>query len=258
MSKPTPEDLFDPEQLDPAMRSLLDEGVTEIIATAGDCGALRRAERAWSARARELLQIKLDVVGVELIDCDGQYLVAPLHEGFADVVALQTLPLDLAWVIRDELLDLPYFGEYLRAAGHIAIEPEAPRAAMRTILRKLPAAVADGSSVVVFPQGSLLGIEVSFQLGAFQLADRLGLPVLPIVLTGSHQVWDYPFGRDLRFGQTIRMEVLPPLPVGTAVAAMGELEAEMKKRALAVTSAPTRHYVPERDGLWEGYRFELD
>ena len=39
---------------------------------------------------------------------------------------------------------------------------------------------------------------------------------------------------------------------------MRATETEMKRRALAVLDAPVRRYVPERDGTWEGYRFELD
>ncbi len=257
---PTAEDLFDEEQLDAVVHGLLGAQMAELVTAIGAGDEARRlaAEREWATAAIEALDVRLDIIGRDRIAPGSQYLVAPLHEGFADVLALLQLPLDLSWVIRDELLDLPYFGEYLRAAGHIAIEPEAPRAALRTILRELPPAIATGRSPVIFPQGSLLGVEIRFQPGAFQLADRYQLPVLPVVLTGSHLVWDYPFGRSLRRGQRIRLEVLQPLPPGTAVARMHETERAMKSRALAATDAPARHYVPERDGLWEGYRFELD
>lgn len=257
---PTPEELFDPDQLDPAMSDLLGPGIAQLLGAikAGGHHGRRAAEREWAQAAIEALDIRLDIIGLDRLDPAGQYLVAPLHEGFADVLALLQLPLDLSWVIRDELLELPYFGEYLRLAGHIAIEPESPRVALRTILRELPVVVASGLSPVIFPQGSLLGVEVSFQPGAMQLADRFGLPLLPVVLTGSHRVWDYPFGRSLRRGQTIRLEVLRPLPPGSATARMGEVEREMKRLALTAEAASPRHYVPARDGLWEGYRFDLD
>ncbi len=255
---PHPEELFDPEELDEHMRGLLGPALDVVVASSEDRARLHAAERFWARAAIEALEIDIEVAVLENVDPQGQYVVTPLHEGFADVLALLQLPLPLGWVIRDELLELPYFGEYLSRAGHIAIEPEAPLAAMRTLLRKLPALLSSGDSVVVFPQGSLLGIEVTFQAGAFQLADRFELPVLPVVLTGSHRVWDYPFSPRLQRGQRIRLEVLEPLPVGQAVAGMNELEAEMKRRALAVTDAPARHHVPERDGTWEGYRFDLD
>ena len=240
------------------LSGLLGVSLDEVVAASGERTRLHQAERTWAEAAIAALDIDIEVAGLGNIDPSLQYVVTPLHEGFADVLALLQLPLPLGWVIRDELLDLPYFGEYLRRAGHIAIEPEAPLAAMRTMLRQLPGLLATGDSIVVFPQGSLLGIEVRFQAGAFQIADRFGLPVLPVVLTGSHRVWDYPFGRTLRRGQKIHMEVLPALAPGSARDRMREAEAEMKRRALAVVDAPVRHYVPERDGTWEGYRFELD
>ena len=255
---PRPEDLFDPSELDEMMRALLGSAMDEVVAAAGDRNQLHAAERSWAAAAGAALDIDIELHGLENIEPGQQYLVAPLHEGFADVLALLQIPLPLGWVIRDELLDLPYFGDYLRAAGHIAIEPESPRAAFRTILREVPPLLEAGESLVIFPQGSLLGIEVGFQSGAFHLADRFGLPVLPVVLAGSHRVWDYPFSSKLRRGQRIRLEVLPPLEPGTALARMHEVEAEMKQRAEAIDDAPVRHYVPERDGTWEGYRFELD
>lgn len=256
---PRPDDLFEPYSLTPGLRDLLVPQLASVVeaATSGDRARLHAAERSWAAAVVADLEIELLAHGLERIDRAGQYVVAPLHEGFADVLALLRLPLDLNWVIRDELLRLPYFGEYLKLAGHIAVEPESPRAAIRTILRDAAATVDRGESLVIFPQGSLLGLDVGFQSGAFQMAQRLDLPVLPIVLTGSHRVWEYPFARTLRRRQAIHMEILDPIDPASALTDMRGLELEMKARALAVTHAPARRYVPERDGTWPGYRFEL-
>lgn len=256
---PNRDDLLDPDQLTPQLIELLGPELDALLlAAASDRSGLRHAERAWATAALAALEIDLELRGRERIDTGQSYIVAPLHEGFADVLALLQLPLDLSWVIRDELLGLPFFGAYLEAAGHIAIEPEAPRAALRSILRAAPAKIAGGRSLVVFPQGSLLGVEVAFQMGAFQLAARLDTPILPIVLTGSHRVWDYPFSRRLRMGQRVFLEVMDPVGPADAVGRMRELEREMKKRALARGDAPARRYVPARDGMWSGYRFAID
>ena len=256
---PNPDDLLDPDQLTPQLLELLGPELDAVLlAATSDRRGLHDAERAWATAAVTALDIDLEVRGRERIDRGQSYIVAPLHEGFADVLALLQLPLDLSWVIRDELLGLPFFGAYLEAAGHIAIEPEAPRAALRSILRAAPAKIAAGESLVVFPQGSLLGVEVAFQMGAFQLAARLDTPVLPIVLTGSHRVWDYPFSRELRAGQRIFLEVMDTVGPADAMGRMRELEREMKKRALARRDAPVRRYVPARDGNWPGYRFVID
>ncbi len=257
---PRAADLFEQEALSPALRALLEPRIAEVVlaASSGDRRRLHVAERSWADAVIAELAIDLVIEGIDRIDSKGQYVIAPLHEGFADVLALLRLPLDLNWVIRDELLQLPYFGEYLRMAGYIPVEPESPRAALRSILSDSGAMLERGESLVVFPQGSLLGIEVSFQAGAFQLAQRFDIPLLPVVLTGSHRVWEYPFARTVRHAQPIHMEVLDPIDPTEAVAEMGRLEREMKRRALAASHAPARHYVPDRDGIWDGYRFDVD
>lgn len=258
--RPQPDDLFEQTSRRVELRDLLGPRLAEVLlaAASGDRDRLHHEERVWAQAVVTELQIDISVHGRDRIDPAAQYVVAPLHEGFADVLALLRLPLDLNWVIRDELLELPYFGDYLKLAGHIAVEPESPRAAFRTILRDASDTLARGESLVVFPQGALIGIEASFQSGAFRLAERFDVPLLPVVLTGSHRVWEYPFARTLRRGQSIHMEILDPVVPASAMAEMRELEREMKQRALAVTSAPARRYVPERDGTWDGYSFELD
>ncbi len=255
-----PADLFKQEELTAELRDLLGPHLATVLqaAVSGSRPKLHGAERAWAAAAVAALDIDISMVGLDRVDPGGQYVVASLHEGFPDVLALLQLPLDLNWVIRDELLELPYFGDYLRTAGHIAVDPESPRTALRTIFKKASATIAAGESLVVFPQGSLLGIDIAFRAGAFRLAERIGLPILPVVLAGSHRVWEYPFNRTLRCGQHIHMEILEPIEPGDALSEMRELERNMKRRALAASSAPARRYVPERDGTWDGYSFELD
>ncbi len=253
-------DLIDREALSPELRDLLGPQLHRVIgaATSGDRRSLHDAERGWAEAAVHLLDVDLAITGLEKVDPGRRCIVAPLHEGFADVLALLRLPLDLNWVVRDELLELPFFGMYLKAAGHIAIEPELPRAAFRRILEGAREMFAAAESLVIFPQGSVLGLDVGFMPGAFRLAEHFELPVLPIVLTGSHRVWEYPFTTTLRFGQNVRMEVLEPIEPDGAVARMRSLEHDMKRRALAVTDAPARRYEPERDGYWENHSFLID
>lgn len=254
------EQLFDPASLDGEVLELLGPRLRGVIAAAasGDRSRLHQAERDWAENAIRALDIRVDVVGLDRVDPRRQYVVAPLHEGFADVLALLRLPLDLNWVIRDELLELPYFGQYLDAAGHIAVVPESPRSAIRRIWRGARETFSRGESLVVFPQGTVLGLEAVFHAGAFHLAERFDTALLPVVLTGSHRVWEYPFAATLRRGQHIRLEVLDPIAPTEAVGGIRAIEREMKRRALATTTAPARRYEPKRDGLWPGYRFEID
>jgi len=219
-------------------------------------GDARAAEVGWAGRAAGMLGMRLKVTGLENIDSSERYVIAPLHEGFVDAIALLHLPLDIRFVARTELLDWSVLGAGLRAGGHVVVDPERPVPAYRELLRGSKG-VLESDSLVVFPQGTILGIESAFSAGAFQLARALGRPLLPISITGSHRIWEHPFSPVVRFGQPVHLQVLPAVPPDRAVTQMRDIERRMKGVALASIPGP-RRYVPERDGWWDDYRFEID
>jgi 1-acyl-sn-glycerol-3-phosphate acyltransferase len=223
----------------------------------GNRRLLHTLERSWAHAAAKAVDLKVEVAGVSSIDPAERYVVAPLHESLADAIALQRLPLDLTFAARDELFTWRFLGGYLRAAAHPLVPTHSDRSAYRGLLRGAQRAFAAGESVVVFPQGSILGVEIAFQPGAFRIAARFGRPLLPVVLTGGHDVWEHPYSPRLRSGATIRLEVLDPVPAAEAVAAMRDTERAMKRRALQLEPGP-RRFEPDRDGWWDGYPYEID
>ncbi|MGE3269922.1 MAG: hypothetical protein AB7P40_14315 [Chloroflexota bacterium] len=54
------------------------------------------------------------------------------------------------------------------------------------VQRQAPPVLAGGESVALFPQGSILGIEIEFKRGPFALALALDRPILPVATTGRH------------------------------------------------------------------------
>ena len=221
-----------------------------------DWGRHREFASRWSKRVLDATDTRLEVVGSDHVDVDEAYVVASLHESFADALALMQLPLCLAWVARDELAGWNRLEAFLDSAAAFTLSPEEPVRAMRSLLFEAPMVFETGRSLVVFPQGTLLGIETAFSAGAFHIADRFRRPLLPVVITGSHRVYEYPFTPTVRFGETIRMQILPPVDPGGAVAAMADVEDRMRRAALAADPGP-RRYRPERDGYWDGYAFEI-
>lgn len=228
-----------------------------LAARRGRRKKLHAMERQWAEAVRGFLRIRLRIDGWDNVDPSESYVVTPLHEGFADVLALLTLPLDLRFVARDELFEWPTLGRYLRDSSQIVVPTSAGRTAYRELLRRSAAVFATGESLVLYPQGAILGIESAFWPGAFRLAANFDRPVLPVVLTGSHRVWEYPYSPLLRFGQTMTMQVLEPITPTQAVGEASDLEREMKQLALA-SSVPPRRFDPEVDGYWDDYDYEID
>jgi len=159
------------------------------------------------------LRLELTLAGLEHIDPDQAYVVMPLHEGLADAVALLHLPLPLRFAVRDEFLTWHLLGPTLRDTRQVFIRPERGASSYRQLLRAGREVFAKGESLIVFSQGSILGIETDFTGGAFRLAQALGRPLLPVALTGSHRVWEHPYSPRLRYSQSVSLRVLPPVPL---------------------------------------------
>ncbi|MEN8041292.1 MAG: lysophospholipid acyltransferase family protein [Actinomycetota bacterium] len=230
---------------------------TLLAARYGSRRQMHTATRSWARHATRALELTIETHGTHRIEPDQQYVVAPLHEGFADVLALSRLPLDMAYSAAEELFAWRFLGPYLRASGQSPVSIDNGVGSYRRMLRSARAAFGRNESYVVFPQGSILGIEVAFHEGAFTLAAQTGRPLLPVVLTGGASVWDHPYSSQLNFGQKIRLEVLDPIDSTEVIHCAREIEIEMKERALAATPTP-RRFDPDRDGWWDGYRYEID
>jgi 1-acyl-sn-glycerol-3-phosphate acyltransferase len=135
------------------------------------------------------LYFKLQLHGTENIPAAGPLLITPNHQTYADP-ALVTIPVRrpvyyMAW---DRLFGIPLFGRFIRRlrAFPVDIESSDPRAT-REAVRLLQA----GEAVMIFPEGERTtdGQVGRFKLGAFRLAVALGVPVLPVTITGGHEAW---------------------------------------------------------------------
>jgi 1-acyl-sn-glycerol-3-phosphate acyltransferase len=221
--------------------------------------ANHRLARSWARRVTRSLDIDFTVTGLEHVDPSVQYLVMPLHEGFVDIPAILHLPLDLRFTVREELLSMRNVGPYIAATRQILV-PETPSVGgYKALYADIENALTIGDSIVIFPQGSVLGVEVAFKAGVSRIAQRFGIPVLPVVISGTHRVWEYPFTQTVRFGQRVAMTVLPPVaPNDATVKRIRRVEADMKSLALSNLEAPVRRFTPERDGWWDSYSFEID
>ncbi len=233
------------------------------LAKRGHRQVLHAVERWWARGLRRHLGIQLEIEGLEHLSVGETYIITPLHEGFADVIALLHLPLNLRFVARDELFDWRVLGPYLRDTDQIRVSPENGARSYRHLQRAAQAVVAQGDSIIIFPQGSILGIELDFHLGAFALARALGRPILPIALTGSHRVWEHPYTPRLRYGQRLSMRILPPIKEVPQHSSELEqlrqsLRRQLKSAALSGTLAAPRRFIPQRDGYWDGYAYRID
>ncbi len=247
-------------------RRLLARSLQALSGAPADLDGAARAElqRRTAVALFEHLQVELKIEGLPNLPRAGRsHLVIALHEGMADGLALSLLGLPLRFVARDEVLGWPTIGPALTRMRHIGVTPEHGASAYRQLLREAAAVRASGEHLGMFPQGTVLGIETEFRAGAFRLAHALSLPILPVVITGTHRIWEHPFAPTLRYRQVVGVRVLPAIGAADVAAAAPEAmrahcQRLMKQAALAGDLPAPRRFVPVRDGWWDGFSFAID
>jgi 1-acyl-sn-glycerol-3-phosphate acyltransferase len=114
-------------------------------------------------------------------------------------------------VAKRSLFNLPFMGWHMRRSGHIPVDRNRPREAMKS-LKRVAQEIREGKSVLLFPEGhrSRDGQLLPFKAGSFYIAILAGVPVVPITVNGTPYVLK-PDTYHVRAGQT-ELIVHPPIP----------------------------------------------
>jgi 1-acyl-sn-glycerol-3-phosphate acyltransferase len=143
----------------------------------------------------------------------GSVLIASKHQSTWETLAYTILFPDAAIVLKRELLFIPIVGWAMACAGNIAVARGDGASALRGLVKQARAVIADGRSIVIFPEGTRVapGDERPYQVGVAALYRQLGVPVVPVALN-SGVFW----GRRkfIKWPGVIRMQILPPIAPG--------------------------------------------
>jgi acyl carrier protein len=152
----------------------------------------RDADGAWAighAAARRWLRaagLALDVRGLDALPPVPCVLVAN-HSSYADgLLLVAALPRAFAFVAKRELQPQFVAGRFLAKLGALFVE-RADVQRSTADAERLAQAVGQGTALAVFPEGTFVAAPglLPFHLGAFLAAARAGVPVVPVVITGS-------------------------------------------------------------------------
>lgn len=91
---------------------------------------------------------------------------------------------DFCFVIKQSLLDVPFFGNIMRKLECVAVTRSNPREDLKIVLEEGKKRLDAGRSVVIFPQSSRSAVfdEAHFNSIGVKLAKRAGVPILPLAL----------------------------------------------------------------------------
>ncbi|HSJ10036.1 MAG TPA: lysophospholipid acyltransferase family protein [Longimicrobiales bacterium] len=205
-----------------------------------DEGIYDRIPRIWCRWLLWAAGVDVEVQGLTNIDPDRPQIIASNHVSWFDVGALAVhLPKRYRFIAKRELASVPLWGRAWQAAGHIAIDRSDTQSAVATLDEVSRTLHRDHSAIVIFPEGtrSPTGNLQPFKKGAFMLALRSGVEIVPTAVLGTHDIlprngWRVRPGRIIvRFGP----------PVNTAdysESTRDELVARVRTEIQALLDAP--------------------
>lgn len=168
--------------------------------------------RVWSKGIYHLRPLwKVYYKGVEKIDKNTTYLIISNHQSMLDIPLILHLNKNFRWVSKKEVYNIPIFGWVLWMRGDVAIQRGGAASAKKMIkdCRKL---FDKKISVSIFPEGTrtTTGEIGELHSGAFLIAKRGGVPVLPVVINGNYDC----LKRDkIGWKQGFTISVLDPITV---------------------------------------------
>ena len=176
---------------------------------------VHRIARFWGRSILMVSRIKVSVKGMSNIDRSQSYIYMSNHQSNFDIpVLLGHLKIQFRWLAKMELFKIPIFGQAMRKAGYISIDRnnrESAFESLKTAARK----IKNGVSVVIFPEGtrSRDGKVRAFKKGGFVMALDAGVPIVPIVITGTSSIMTKGHLR-INPGK-VNMIIHPPIPTST-------------------------------------------
>lgn len=200
--------------------------------------------KIWSQLTCITFLLPVKVEGKENIDEKTSYVFLANHQGAFDIFLIYGyLGRNFKWMMKKSLRKIPFVGKACEMAGFIFVDKSSPRKIYETI-KNAERVLQGGTSMVVFPEGArtFTGHMRDFKKGAFQMADQLQLPVVPMTIDGSFDI----MSRTSKLLHWHRMRLVihkPIYPIGKG--------AENQKKLLEES------YVAIESGLPEKYKGQI-
>jgi 1-acyl-sn-glycerol-3-phosphate acyltransferase len=133
--------------------------------------------------------VEVRVRGIDNIVTDGAYIFVTNHASMFDIPAIMSVLPRVRIMFKKELSYVPLWGWALKWGHHIMVDRAKGSEAMKS-LDRAAAAIKSGGSVILFAEGtrSRDGKLQPFKRGAFTLAAKSAVPIVPIAINGSFKI----------------------------------------------------------------------
>lgn len=162
----------------------------------------------WAARM--ICGIRYVVIGGENIPAYS-HLILSKHSSTFETVALNNIFFPIAFVAKQELLRLPFFGWAFALASPITIDRSAGNRAMQLMVEQGRRRLEDGFWIVIFPEGTRIkaGTRSKYKSGGARLAVGMEQPIVPVAHNAGY-LW--PKGIWGKTAGTITISIGRPIP----------------------------------------------
>jgi 1-acyl-sn-glycerol-3-phosphate acyltransferase len=194
-----------------------------------------RLVRWWARRLITVCGCSLQIKGLHYLEVEPCAIIVANHSSYLDsVVLVAVMAGDYRFVANQRELARPLVGLVLRKGHHLTVDRRSLQSKV-TCLRAMLDALATGTSLVLFPEGTRSAHQLeTFKNGAFRAAVKSGRPIIPVAISGTSRIMPRRF-RLLRRGP-ITISILPaiyPSRESQATVALRERTAAAIASALA-------------------------
>ncbi|UCG38279.1 MAG: 1-acyl-sn-glycerol-3-phosphate acyltransferase [bacterium] len=151
-----------------------------------------RIGKRWARVVLWLAAARVTIKGLENFPPPGQPCIIVMnHQSNLDIpLMVFSMPMAPRFIGKIELSRIPVFGGAAHRTGQIFIDRSDHEKALEGIRHAARAVKEKGHSVIIAPEGtrSADGRLRPFKKGAFVMAIEMGLPILPVVIEGTHRV----------------------------------------------------------------------
>jgi len=147
----------------------------------------------WGRHLIKIFDIDLVITGAENLPDKGPVVFASNHQGYADIpVTCATFDkFQFAFVARDDLEKLPFYGNWMKRIRGVFIKRDDTRASLRAINDGIDL-LEKGFSLLIFPEGTRSRGDSmgEFRKGSLRLATKPGVPVVPVTINGTYRIFE--------------------------------------------------------------------
>ncbi len=146
--------------------------------------------RYWMVLTMAVLKavvgLNIEVRGRENIP-KGAALVVSKHQSAWDTGIFFMLLDDPSYVLKKQLLNIPFYGWMLRKGEMVAIDRDAGASALKQMVRDSRAIIDKGRPLVIFPEGtrSAPGDKLPYHPGVAAIYKQTEVPVVPVALNSG-------------------------------------------------------------------------